>query len=64
MGKRINDIRLNDCVCLNLRFVILTNGRRFDMSVCKTYFDAKIRLSVLKRIFKHSTHEIVIKEKQ
>jgi len=64
MEKRINDIRLNDCVCLNLRFAILMNGRRFDTSVCKTYLDAKTRLSTLKRIFKHSTHEIVVKEKQ
>ena len=46
----------------NLKFQILTNGSRHDMFIHETYSAAKSRLQTLERIFKYSTHEILVIE--
>lgn len=46
----------------NIKFRILTNGKRHDMFIHETYAAAKSRLQILARIFKHSTHEILAVE--
>ena len=52
----------NESIKANLKFRILTNGKRHDMFVHETYNEAKSRLATLKRIFKYSTHEILVIE--
>ena len=46
----------------DLQFRILTNGSRHDMFIYKTYAEAKSRLLNLSKLFKHSTHEILVIE--
>ena len=52
----------NESIKANLQFRILTNGKRYDMFIHETYLAAKSRLQTLKRILKHSTHEILVIE--
>ena len=52
----------NESVKANLKFRCLMNGTRHDMFVHETYNEAKSRLATLKRIFKYSTHEILVIE--
>jgi hypothetical protein len=46
----------------NLKFRILTNGKRYDMFIHETYSAAKSRLQILAKILKNSTHEILVIE--
>ena len=52
----------NESIKANLKFRILTNGKRYDMFIYETYLDAKSRLQTLAKIFKYSTHEILVIE--
>ncbi len=52
----------NESVKANLKFRVLTNGSRHDMFIHETYSAAKNRLQTLARIFKYSTHEILVIE--
>ena len=52
----------NESIKANLKFRILTNGKRHDMFIHETYSAAKSRLKTLARIFKYSTHEILVIE--
>ena len=52
----------NENINANLKFRILTNGKRHDMFIHETYSAAKIRLQILAKILKHSTHEILVIE--
>ena len=52
----------NESIKANLRFRLLMNGTRYDMFIHETYNEAKSRLATLKRIFKYSTHEIIVIE--
>ena len=52
----------NERIKANLKFRILTNGTRYDMFIYETYLDAKSRLQTLAKIFKYSTHEIIVIE--
>ena len=52
----------NEMINANLKFRILTNGNRYDGFIHETYNSAKSRLETLKRILKHSTHEILVIE--
>jgi hypothetical protein len=52
----------NESIKANLKFRILTNGTRYDMFIYETYSEAKCRLEKLKRILKHSSHEILVIE--
>ena len=52
----------NESINANLKFRILTNGKRYDMFIYETYSEAKSRLQTLAKIFKYSTHEIIVIE--
>lgn len=52
----------NESVKANLKFRVLTNGSRYDMFIYQTYSAAKSRLKTLTKIFKYSTHEILVIE--
>ena len=52
----------NESIKADLKFRILTNGKRHDMFIYQTYSAAKSRLKTLAKIFKHSTHEILVVE--
>jgi hypothetical protein len=52
----------NESIEANLKFRILTNGKRYDMFIHETYSAAKSRLQTLTRIFKYSNHEILVIE--
>ncbi len=52
----------NESIKANLKFKVLTNGKRHDIITFETYGEAKNRLKTLTRIFKHSTHEILVIE--
>lgn len=52
----------NESIKANLKFRILTNGKRYDMFIYETYLDVKSRLQTLAKIFKYSTHEIIVIE--
>ena len=52
----------NESIKADLKFRILTNGNRYDGFIHDTYNAAKSRLETLKRILKHSTHEILVIE--
>jgi hypothetical protein len=52
----------NESIKANLKFKVLTNGNRHDIFIYETYFEAKNRLKTLTRIFKHSTHQILVIE--
>lgn len=52
----------NETVIATLRFRILTNGKRYDGFIHKTYQAAKSRLKKVSKICKHSTHEIIVIE--
>lgn len=57
-------VKRNGCESIkaNLKFRILSNGKRHDMFIFETYLGAKNRLQTLERIFKYSTHEILVIE--
>jgi hypothetical protein len=52
----------NESIKANLKFRILTNGKKYDMFIHETYSAAKTRLKTLSKIFKYSTHEILVIE--
>ena len=52
----------NESIKADLKFRILTNGKRYDMFSYDTYTEAKSRLNTLARIFKYSNHEILVIE--
>jgi hypothetical protein len=52
----------SESIKANLKFRILTNGKRKDVFIHETYSSAKSRLQTLARIFKNSTHEILVIE--
>jgi hypothetical protein len=52
----------NESIKANLKFRILTNGKKHDMFIHETYLAAKTRLETLAKIFKYSTHEILVVE--
>jgi len=52
----------NESINANLKFRVLTNSKRRDMFIYETYSAAKSRLQALAKIFKYSTHEILVIE--
>ena len=51
----------NESIKANLKFRILSNGK-YDMFIHETYYSAKNRLEKLSKIFKYSTHKILVIE--
>ena len=52
----------NESINADLKFRNLTNGQRYDMFIYETYSEAKSRSQKLAKIFKYSTHEIIVIE--
>jgi hypothetical protein len=52
----------NELIKANLKFRIITNGGKYDIFIHESYQAAKSRKETLKRIFKHSNHEIIVIE--
>ena len=52
----------NESIKANLRFKVLTNGKRHDAFIYETYSGVKCRLQTLSRLFKYSTHDILVIE--
>jgi hypothetical protein len=52
----------NESIKANLKFQILTNGKKHDIFIYEKYASAKSRLESLSKIFKYSTHQILVVE--
>jgi hypothetical protein len=53
----------NELIKADLKFRVLTNGKGYDIFIYDKYSLVMQRLSTLKRLFKFSTHEILVIEK-
>ena len=52
----------NESIQANLKFQILTNGKKHDVFIYEKYSSAKSRLESLSKIFKYSNHKILVVE--
>lgn len=52
----------NEIIKANLKFRILTNGKRHDVFIHETYSSAKSRLKKLQNMFRQSEHIITVSE--